>query len=239
MHELDKNRAFVIPVHKTDLTTMGFLENINKARLLTDKIDFFPLYVQLYVSISQLRAISRLYNVVTHTHGIQKQYTWHFQGYFVYMSSLQLVPGSPTQCYLGYAYAFTATPPPLSAKVRVWKVNTGRPFSFVIRAFFSTPPPPFSAKVRCVKSIWVDLFLLLWAGEFGITHGIPPFTEWGGGGGGTCQTQQVLQVTWFAMPRPASQSWQTYAVVTCTHWRGGGGGGCPWQTVDVWGVLEF
>ena len=44
------------------------------------------------------------------------------------------------------------------------------------------PPPPFEQKSgRCVKSIRVDLFLLLRAGEFGYMHGIPPFMELGGG----------------------------------------------------------
>ena len=88
----------------------------------------------------------------------------------------------PTQCYLGYAYACSQDPPPPPfSESPVCKVNTSRLLFFFIRAFFSTPPP-LSAKVRCVKSIRVDLVLLLRAGEFGNTHGIPPFTGWGEGG---------------------------------------------------------
>ena len=83
-------------------------------------------------------------------------------------------PPPPTQCYLGYAYE-CSNRPPLFSKSPVCKVNPARPFSFVYE--------PFSAKVRCVKSIRVDLFLLLRKGHFGNTHGVHPFSEWGGGTG--------------------------------------------------------
>ena len=75
-------------------------------------------------------------------------------------------------------------PPPLFSKSPVCKVNTARPFSFVYEPFSATPPPPFSAKVRCVKSIRLDLFLLLRKGHFGNTHAVILKPEWGGGGRG-------------------------------------------------------
>ena len=87
-------------------------------------------------------------------------------------------PGPPTQCYLGYAYA-CSNRPPLFSKSPVCKVNTARPFSFVYEPF-SASPPPFSAKVRCVKSIRLDLFLLLRKGHFGNTHAVILKPEWGG-----------------------------------------------------------
>ena len=72
-------------------------------------------------------------------------------------------------------------PPPFPAKIRCAKSIWVDLFLCYTSLF--QHPPSLSAKVRCVKSIRVDLFLLLRAGEFGNTHGIPPFTEWGGGGG--------------------------------------------------------
>ena len=82
-------------------------------------------------------------------------------------------PAPPTQCYLGYAYT-CSNRPHLFSKSLVCKVNTAQPFSFVYKPFSATP---FSAKVWCVKSIRVDLFLLLRKGHFGNTHGVRPFSE--------------------------------------------------------------
>ena len=93
-------------------------------------------------------------------------------------------PPTPTQCYLGYAYACSKRPP-FSAKVRCVKSIRVDLFLLLYEPFSAPPPPPFSAKVRCVKSIRVDLFLLFTKGHFGNTHGVRPFSEWGGGGGGS------------------------------------------------------
>ena len=88
-------------------------------------------------------------------------------------------PGPPLKCYLGYANACSHPPPPPFSISLVCKINTGRPFSFVIQAF--SAGPLFSISLVCKVNTGRS-FSLLRAGDFGNTHAVPPFPEWRGGG---------------------------------------------------------